>query len=736
WFKLFVGARSRYSDGKGSIAEYAAAAKRAGVGILYMTETFERFDPEQWDAYRQACADASDDELKVIAGLDIPDPYGNRYLLLNSPLFPPKFMLTEDGKAMVKTHYLCLTFPDGITIAHRASTSPLPEQLLKHFQGISVYTYRDGKMVDNSLSAFEWQLFRFSNPMPYAVHETYSPESLLKVAKLGHHVYAAAPTLADLNWYMGEHGTSHFWESPLPMQVTSGPMVQSFGSSPFLEIQSDQAITDVRLVENYNCYRRWTPNEKSLKVDRVTLPEAHVNWAYIHATDSKGNTVITAGKSFGKQIQHTWRCGDRQNWWVFPNIYTGCNVDQIQIELPTYWTNEASGGYLGFPNVHGPMRGENMAPILDFSYASPAAYIQDVFLDQRYCWGTFDDVIYDAKPSHATTRSRVFEGKVRYYQYFPEHCTSLTTAFPWLKQVNIALRRPIQTQADIFPVITTLDVKNAVVKGDMQYAYTDTQTGKQVTGRLTDGILDLPKGGRIGGLIALCDGLRVDARGRVGFATPENGGGALPVGYQWQGAFVTVAPEMADKWRNLMGFVGSRPYDLTVSQGTMDMSNMIVQAQAQQGGVSGEITRPLSPQSLKGLMVGQLINGPKYKVFELDEFRLPVQVDGINYNWPAAVVKQGKIEMPIDVFEGQAIARLDVMQPGSFYIGNTLLSDQSQLNLGIIKWDAAQLVCEVNNPTDQDLQAEIWTAGALKDHVQIRKQIQIKAGTSQTLTFH
>ena len=42
--KTLIGARSAYSNGTGTITEYAAAARAAGYSILVMTETFEHFD--------------------------------------------------------------------------------------------------------------------------------------------------------------------------------------------------------------------------------------------------------------------------------------------------------------------------------------------------------------------------------------------------------------------------------------------------------------------------------------------------------------------------------------------------------------------------------------------------------------------------------------------------------------------------------------------------------------------
>ena len=101
----------------------------------------------------------------------------------------------------------------------------------------------------------------------------------------------------------------------------------------------------------------------------------------------------------------------------------------------------------------------------------------------------------------------------------------------------------------------------------------------------------------------------------------------------------------------------------------------------------------------------------------------------------AAVVQQGKLLMPVDVFEGKARTRLDVMTDGSFYIGNTLMSDAPNLRIAVVKWDDKQLVCEVNNPTDKDIDAKIWSAAQLQDRSKVQDKVSVGAGQSKIITI-
>ena len=743
WFKLLVGARSSFSDGKGTIADYAKAAKAAGVSMLFMTESFEHFDPSKWQEYRKACAEASDDSLKVVPGLEIPDAYGNRYLLMGSPVFPAPNLLTPDGKALAKPQYLCLCFPKAITVLHRATTSQVPHELHKQFQGVSVFTYRNAALEDDSLPAYEWQVFRFSNPLPFVVHETYSPDDLAQEVVAGQQMYGSADNLADLSWYLGEHGTSHFWESPVRLQISAGPMITELcGSTPNQDepsvkgamqftIQSDEPIKEVTLWENFNLYRRWTPNTKEFTMRNVKLPEGHANCVLLTAVDAKGRMVVSPGMAFGKQVAHTWRCADRQNWWSFPNIYTGTDISQIDLRVPS--SDGTLEGSSLFPEMKGPQRGDNLAALLDFSLASPAAYVQDVYVDQRYTRALWSDAAYDAKPSNATVRSRVFEAKIRYHLYWPGKPQSKTDYFPFLKEVEISLRKPMEPSGDVFPVFTTLDARNAQVRGDMSYSYIDQATGKEVSGKLEKGFIDLPKGGRVGGFIALSEGIRVSAGGKVGFAPPAWNNGALPIGTKWRASFVTVQPAEADRWLNLMGLRGETPFSLKLKRGKLSNLAFAAACEAENYGIEASIDKALDPKLMESLTMG-VVNRDKEGLGKpLCEYRLPVTVSGICYNWPASLIWNGTMAEEIPVFEGKAYVRLDTTKTGNYYVGNVILSDATNLRIAILRWSKDACEVEVNNPTRSDITASVWTCPEAREMLQGRAKATIKAGTSLVL---
>jgi hypothetical protein len=234
----------------------------------------------------------------------------------------------------------------------------------------------------------------------------------------------------------------------------------------------------------------------------------------------------------------------------------------------------------------------------------------------------------------------------------------------------------------------------------------------------------------VGGFIALSPGIRVGANGAVGFAPPAWNNGALPAGTTWQAEFVTVPPAEAELWLKLMGLRGTPPFALTVTQGKLIDLAYAAACTADPYGVAGRVEQPLDAKLLAGLTMGLVNRDKEGESKALAEYRLPLTVAGVNYNWPAALVRDGAWVEEVSVFEGQAYARVDVTKTGAFYVGNVILADAPNLRIGLLRWTPDACEVELNNPTAADIAAAVWTAPEVKANHQGRAQVTVKAGTS------
>lgn len=700
-FKVLIGVRSSFSDGKGSIAEFAEAAKRAGYSILVMTETFEHFDPKLWGKFLEECAKNSDENLIVLPGLDIPDVYQNRYLLFGQREFPADFMLSADKKAMKEIQYLILGFGTHFSAIHRPTTTPMVHQLYKFFSGIVVYTYREGKLIDDGLLAYQWHVNNTSQPIPIVVHEVYSPSEVEIAAKSGHQLFVFADTLENAAWYL-RAGIQHFWESPSLFLVTSGPMIRTLTGSRVV-IEGDVPITDVQLICNYYVERRWKPREKRITLD-FHLPPSHLRQCFVYVQDEKGRSAISPPIRLGPTARYTWRCSDRQNFFGFAMNYTGTYLPDIDIFVPTFGTDE---GKSLWPHRFGPRRGENLAPLLEFPYASPVVHITDAFIDQRYWHALWEEVVFDAKPSQGTSRSRVYEAHVRYYDFgISEEYREKDPRRPMMvKEVTIRLRMPIVPTGDVFPIFTK-------VSKNPEYGYFDAKTGKEFAGKLERGFVDLPLGGYAGDLIALSPGIRINALGEVGFASPKWSNGPLPIGTTWFARYVKVPKEKLKELLDLMGFTPKTPFELKMHRGKLREISYLANFESDRWGIFGEVK-------------------PAKKM----PYLLPMFIEGINYNWEAAVWRDDGSLENFGIFEGKGIARLDVTKGGKFYAGNIIIADNPELRLSILRWDKRSIVVEANNPTEEDIESLVETPSEIAGKFQLRAKIKVPSGDSIRVEF-
>lgn len=695
WFKVFIGARSNLSDGTSTIAELADTARAAGVGVLILTETFEKLSADRWPDVVEACRKASVDGLVVLPGIDIADAYQNRFLIFGQKTYPEPFMLDAGGKVLAQAQYASLGFGNHFTAIHRPTSSPLPVELQKFFAGVVVYTYRKGKVVDDGLAAYEWQVNNASMPLPLAVHETYSADELRAEAGEGHHLFVMADTLPNAVWYM-RNGMAHFWECPPQYMISSGPMIDTLGDSRAV-VRGEEAISTVRLRCRGFDERVWTPAAKTADLD-LRLTPSHLRWMYLHVTDAKGRTAISPPFYAGPGARYSFRCSDRQNTFGYAAQYQGAVLPDIELSAPVFETIEGRGLW---PSQGGPRRGENLAALLDYSFSSPAVTITDARIDQRYWRALWEDVVFDAKSSQGTSRSRVFDATARYYDFgLSEAWRQHDNRRPMMiKEISLRMRTPAAADNPIYPQVTT-------VSATPSFSIIDPATGAERTGKLEQGFLDIPVGGVVDDLIALAPGLRTDARGRVGLAAEFPAGSPFPIGHVWSAMFVKApSKDKAVETAAAMGLRGVSPYSLELTRGKLTRLAYAAWLAPEQFGIAGVV-----------------------KPAQAMPYKLPLFVDGLNARWPAGLWRADGSLVFIGVHERRGYASLDVTAPGEFFVGHLVTCDQPQLGIMIHKWDETSATLYVNNTGPREVETKLASPAEIKGRLRIDHAVKIAGG--------
>lgn len=93
-----TGLHSSYTDGTSTVAEYAAAAKQAGLSFIVFTEPLELLTEEKLTKLKADCAAVSDDDFYACPGVEYTDTLGVRWVRFGQKVVYPQQTLHDKGK--------------------------------------------------------------------------------------------------------------------------------------------------------------------------------------------------------------------------------------------------------------------------------------------------------------------------------------------------------------------------------------------------------------------------------------------------------------------------------------------------------------------------------------------------------------------------------------------------------------------------------------------------------------
>ncbi|MHB9024158.1 MAG: hypothetical protein ACYC7E_08275 [Armatimonadota bacterium] len=723
YFKGLIGVHSAASDGKGSVRDYVNAAKKAGYSMICFTENFAALTPKKWETLVADCQRYTTSDFSCVSGFDIQDPAGNHFIAAGVETLPKKSWLSTDGKRIVMTPYLHWKMAGQTIIAHRSLTGPLPYERLKHFQALSVFTYRGDKLEEDATAAYHWQLQNASSPHPVVVHEVFSPAEVAVAARTGYQQILPSDTIEHAVGYFCS-GMGPFYDAPSRHLLTEGPEIYTFTANAkdmgpaamnreqyriFIGVKSDCPLKEVLLHDGFSVVRRWLPKGNDFQTT-VDFHHSQQRALYLTVEDSNGRKALTAGiRNVAKR--YVVRCGDRQNWlydvgFYYTGTYLPPRMGQMDIRMPVKGTVEASTIMPDEP-------GTNMAVKLHYPFTCNQIVLTEARVNEKYItalWVKPPTAIgFDGMPSQASEPSTVYDAKLRYWSFTPNPGVHDTVV---LVEFDITLKRDVEpvNPAGLFPSFGPVFGK----------AYWWLQDGKPVTGSAGKDPVDIPVGGMAGDVVALTPGIRV-VNGEFGVAPPADHPTVIKKGTRYIARFLIPAPISAayrggfnfdqdpEKWMRVMGLTGETPYTLALTRGKLGQTTYFANLTTENSGVAGQVVKPAD--------IG---------------FPVPLRL-AVNGNWPTGSWRAGGTLEYTGVFEGIAWPQLDMSKPGAFYAGNLITSDQPALVLEIVKWTKDAITVETHNPSDKSITATIKTAPEITNYLAFTQQVTVPAGTSVVL---
>ena len=703
--RILVGARSAVSDGKGSPAEWAQAAREAGIGVVCFTETFEHLKHDRWKPFVAECQKHSTDDVALLPGFDIDTDLGNRFLIVGHSARMRYHILTPDRKRLFWTGHMLLGMGDVLPVAARPQwlatvreKGALPPDVYSHCPGIAVGTWRGGKQTDDGLFAYKWHLDNASVPIPVAVHEVFAPGELAAAARTGLLNVVNADTAPHAAFYYRQ-AMAAFGGNPQRTYLSSGPIVDSCRiddwRSPHwtvrLKAHGPHPITDVVVRDQRRVYRHLRPNAKAIDV-RWSGDLAVQHWFLIELRDAaKGRAILSPVRTLPA---HSFvRCQDRQNWFGMRHPWLA-------------YTGRMTAG-MATVQVPGVKLAAEVCPKAQMTYAGKDYSVVDYVLDSTFVPGGRPRGA-DNSPIFNVLPIPEYWGRVRYLCY---RSGSRSVDPPDLVEcmVDVRLEQDLKPVGSVWPIIGR-------TAGGAAYVFRDTK-GARVEGKVA-GFVDLPAGGCAGDIVALTP-LRVGADGALGFAPPAEGQGAK-AGTEYHGAFMKIDPAHRDAVLASMGLGDATPYKLALQQGTVRRILAAIELEAAGGGAAG---------TLQG---GPM---PVWPPAGVHTFRrvtpVPLKLHGANPRWPLGLwTADGNITQ-YGFLDGVGMGRLDVTKDTRFYFGSLLVASDPNLNLAFAsEWTQQGATIEVNNPTEKAIVATVRSAAAIQDRKAIERKLTVAPGAT------
>lgn len=349
-----IGARTVLSGAKGTVADYVAEAKKAGLSYIVFLEDGLKLDQGKWDDLVKQCAAASDDKFAAFPGLTYEDAQGNHmYAFGDNARFPQPNMVLPDGR-LATIHVSRTENVFNYVLELMKLRTPLgfwrhQENYLhfadyKLYNTFPIYTFEDGKPIDDAFDIYmHWMGFGGCQGV-LAFEIMNDPGQVAGRAKDGWKVVATiAENVSDgtyrpISLPKGVEGLRKKWSGALgwwpPYQyITNGPKILSWDCQNIcamtrgewwrpdvwqyrvgLRVTADAGLKSVTILDgDRGVFRRWAPAGKAFATTLV-LENCQQRDLVLVVEDVNGRKAISMEIWNRNLMANQFICGDRCNF--------------------------------------------------------------------------------------------------------------------------------------------------------------------------------------------------------------------------------------------------------------------------------------------------------------------------------------------------------------------------------------------------------------------------------------
>ena len=334
-----IGARTELSTGNGTVEDYVAAAKQAGLDFIVFLEQFPQIDQQNWSQLLRECERLSDDDFAAIPGLTYGDAQGNHLFVFADQVDLPKSQwLTNDGKRLATTksyrtrnyfNYINEFLGQKVISGFwRHEDNFLHQADYKLYNGFVIKSFIDGRPVDDAVDAYQYWMRNGGAQAALAFEIMTSPDMVARRSREGWQVVSTrTPEKLRTQWYNGAWSFSGDGDQ----YITSGPKILAWRRSTnmmmhgqwyrpdlnqyaiALKVRAEAGLKTVMLYDGQRILRRWTPEGKTFE-QRLTIANQQQRGLYLIVEDKEGGKAIGEEFYVRNLVSNQFYCSDRCNF--------------------------------------------------------------------------------------------------------------------------------------------------------------------------------------------------------------------------------------------------------------------------------------------------------------------------------------------------------------------------------------------------------------------------------------
>jgi hypothetical protein len=377
-----VGAHTAYSTGQGTVAQWAAAGKAAGLDFIVVLEDLAFMNATKWEQLKADCKAASDDSFLIYPGFEYKQELGTRGYFLNRDWMWPAdpTWLTRDGKRITTTHifgentgpltlWLGYDQPVFNSTQYTAGffshgTDPTPSWGHRGYGSFAVFSRDRDQVLDSvgqSLPQFLTQQSEKLHISPMGLSLLYAPQEIPAAVKRGGPFLTLLGQKKDMGPLL-DHGGAYCYNGRASgLCATTGPSILTWNSSYTvgyvvprwnvakreedffvldnyrfrirLAAASPLGLAEILLYDgDHSLYRRFLPGGKRQFEATLDFSNDQSRHLVMVVKDTAGGVAVSPELQTETWLNRHYLCADRCNfgvgnggqgaWYDFPGPYT------------------------------------------------------------------------------------------------------------------------------------------------------------------------------------------------------------------------------------------------------------------------------------------------------------------------------------------------------------------------------------------------------------------------------